>query len=72
LKCFSQPIRLTGDYKALTNRHYILAPAFEHPSTHGHYDQLKDDTNWQTHTLEGGHHLMIDNPDGVAQILQTV
>ena len=72
LKCFNQPIRLTGTYKAITNRHYILAPSFEHPSTHGTYNQLKEDTAWQSHTLEGGHHLMIDNPDGVVQILQTV
>jgi pimeloyl-ACP methyl ester carboxylesterase len=72
LKCFNQPIKLGGAYRTITNLHYILAPAFEHPSTHGHYDQFKDDPNWQTHTLEGGHHLMVDNPDGVVGILTDV
>jgi pimeloyl-ACP methyl ester carboxylesterase len=72
LKCFNQPIHLTGAYQRITNRHYVLAPAFEHPSTHGHYDQFKDDPTWQVHTLDGGHHLMVDNPDGVVKILTDI
>ena len=69
IKCFRQPIKLSGAFEAVTNLHYILAPAFEHPSTHGHYGQFKDDPKWQTHTLEGGHHLMVDNPEGLVEIL---
>ena len=66
---FRQPISLTGAHKTIANRHYILAPAFEHLSTHGYYNTFKNDPAWQTYTLEGGHHLMVDNPDGVVKIL---
>jgi pimeloyl-ACP methyl ester carboxylesterase len=69
MQSFRQHIVLSGAYKAVTNRHFILAPAFEHPSTHGYFAAFKDDPTWQIYTLEGGHHLMIDNPDGVVEIL---
>jgi len=69
MQSFRQKIALTGAFKTVTNRHFILAPSFEHPSTHGYYNAFKDDPTWQTYTLQGGHHLMVDNPDGVSEIL---
>ena len=72
IKCSSEKIVLSGAYQAITNRHYILAPAFEHPSTHGTYERLKDDPTWQVHSVEGGHHVMVDNPEALTKILLSV
>jgi pimeloyl-ACP methyl ester carboxylesterase len=72
IKCFSERIALSGAYRSIANRHYVLAPAFEHPSTHANYNQFKDDPTWQTHTVSGGHHVMVDNPAALAEILLSV
>jgi pimeloyl-ACP methyl ester carboxylesterase len=66
---FRSPVCRTAAWDSIGGKHFILAPAFEHPSTHGYYNELKGDPNWQTHELEGGHHLMVDNPDGVTGLL---
>ena len=66
---FRQPISLTGAHQDISNRTYIWASNFEHPSTRGNYERFKDDPAWKVVSLACGHHVMIDKPDELADIL---
>jgi pimeloyl-ACP methyl ester carboxylesterase len=67
--CFTEAITLTGAYRRVTRRTYVLADGFDHPSTKAHYTAFKDDPGWRTEVLHGGHDLMLDNPAAVAELL---
>ena len=36
------------------------------------YDRVKNNPAWQSHALACGHHVMLDEPDRVTEILQSV
>lgn len=69
VRSFKEPLSLTGAWRRVEERHYIRAPEFPHASLDRDLAASELDPAWQTHTLSGGHNLMIDNPDGVAEIL---
>ena len=66
---FQQPISLTGAHLKITRRNFIWASNFEHPSTRGNYERLKNDPAWNVVSLACGHHIMIDKPNELADIL---
>ena len=69
LHSFDEPIALTGAYEQVTNCSYVLADGFDHPGTKAAYAMVKDRPNWTASIMEGGHDLMIDNPDAVVALL---
>lgn len=68
---FQQPIDLTGAHLKISNRQFIWASNFEHPSTRGNYERLKNDPAWNVVSLACGHHVMIDMPDELADLLMS-
>ncbi|TCO58211.1 alpha/beta fold hydrolase [Actinocrispum wychmicini] len=66
-----QPIRLTGTLDRFARRDYVYAErwAGESPFTPT-LERLRDDPQWNVHTLDGGHNLMRDVPADVLKILQ--
>jgi hypothetical protein len=59
-------VNLSGRYLDVTRRVYVLAAGFDHPGTKAAYEAVKSKAGWQTEIMQGGHDLMIDNPDAVA------
>lgn len=72
VRSFKEPLNLGGAGQSVSKRVYIRAPAFPHATLERDFAACEGDPAWKTHALEGGHHLMIDNPDGVAEILLSV
>ena len=67
LLTLTEPVRLDGSEQAIANRTYILAthqPAFQR-----FYDQVKDDPAWTTKTIATGHVVMMEDPEGLANLL---
>jgi len=67
LLTLTEPVKLDGSEQQIANRTYILAtrrPAFQR-----FYDQVKDDAAWTTKTIDTGHVVMMEDPDGLARLL---
>ena len=67
LLTLTEPVRLDGSEQAIGKRTYVLAtrrPAFQR-----FYDQVKDDPAWTTKTIDTGHVVMMEDPEGLAKLL---
>ena len=67
LLTLTEPVKLDGSEQAIANRTYILAtrrPAFQR-----FYDQVKADSTWTTKTIDTGHVVMMEDPEGLATLL---
>ena len=67
LLTLTEPVRLDGSERAIANRTYILAT--RQPGFTRFYDQVKDDPAWKTRTIDTGHIVMMDDPEGLARML---
>ena len=69
-----QRIRLSGRYKEIPKKAYILAVGADGNSQAPHFQRYHQAATqhpeWDAYTLSGGHNLMLDDPDGVAAILR--
>ncbi len=69
--CFTEKIKLTGAHRQIAKRVYVHGTVLPRESPfRPFYDRVKSDPAWQSHTLACGHHVMLDEPDRVAEILQ--
>ncbi len=67
LLTLTEPVKLDGSEQAIGKRTYVLAtrrPAFQR-----FYDQVKDDPAWTTRTIDTGHVVMMEDPEGLAKLL---
>jgi hypothetical protein len=69
LASFTEPLALTGRHLRVPRRVYVLAAGFDHPGTKAAYEAVKSEDGWISEVMQGGHDLMIDNPDGVVEVL---
>ncbi len=67
LLTLTQPVRLDGSEKAVKRRTYILAT--RRPGFQRFYDQVKDDPAWTVKTIDTGHVVMMEDPEGLARLL---
>ena len=73
LGCFTEKIKLTGAHRQIAGRVYVHGTVLPRESPFKpFYDRVKVDPAWQSHALACGHHVMLDQPDRVAEILQSV
>ena len=62
--------RLIGSqHLAVSRRVYVLAAGFDHPGTKAAYESVKKSSGWTSEIMQGGHDLMIDNPEAVTKVL---
>ena len=68
-----QRIRLSGDLSRFRRRDYVYAEKWptESPLT-ATFEKVRKDPAWTTHSLDGAHNLMRDNPDDLLRILLDV
>jgi len=69
LACFTEPLNLSGGQLAVARHVYVLADGFDHPATKATYEQVKAQPGWECRIMQGGHDLMLDNPDAVTEVL---
>ena len=67
LLTLTEAVRLDGSEAKIANRTYILAT--KRPGFQRFYDQVKDDPAWKTHTIDTGHVVMMEDPQGLADLL---
>jgi len=72
LGAFTEKIKLTGAYKTIGKRIYVHGTELPRESPFKpFYERTKADPSWQVHALACGHHVMLDEPDRTADILQS-
>jgi pimeloyl-ACP methyl ester carboxylesterase len=69
LASFTEPLSLSGRHLTVPRRVYVLAAGFDHPGTKAAYESVEAEDGWTSEVMQGGHDLMIDNPDGVVEVL---
>jgi pimeloyl-ACP methyl ester carboxylesterase len=73
LGAFTEKIKLTGAHRSISKRVYVHATELPRESPFKpFYERVKSDPAWQAHTLACGHDVMLDQPDRVSEILQSV
>jgi pimeloyl-ACP methyl ester carboxylesterase len=73
LGCFTEKIKLTGAHKTIAKRAYVHGTVLPRESPFKpFYERIKNDPAWSAHTLACGHHVMLDGPDRVTAILESL
>ena len=69
LRCFEQPIKLTGAINQIKNVTYILAEGFVEGSPFPPFYKKAKTKGWKTFTMSCGHIPMLDQPEELTKIL---
>ncbi len=70
LGCFTEKIKLSGKWESIARRAYVHATVLPRESPFKRfYERTSKDPSWVTHSLACGHHVMLDEPDRVTEIL---
>jgi pimeloyl-ACP methyl ester carboxylesterase len=69
---FLEKIRLTGERDRIARKTYIRAVGYPNVSFDKAYARAKADPSWRTYEVNCGHHIMIDEPDRLTEILLEV
>jgi pimeloyl-ACP methyl ester carboxylesterase len=73
LGAFTEKIKLTGAHKTIGKRAYVHGTVLPRESPFKpFYERTKADPSWQVHALPCGHHVMLDEPDRVTEILASL
>jgi len=65
-----EPVKLTGAEKKIKNNTYILATKTQPAPFQRYYDKVKSDPRWRTVTMDCGHLVMADDPEGLLGVLR--
>ena len=63
----TEAVQLNGSEQSIENRTYILAT--KRPGFQRFYDQVKDDPSWKARTIDTGHVVMMEDPEGLVRML---
>ena len=73
LGAMTEKIKLTGAHEQVAKRVYVHATVLPRESPFKpFYERVKADPAWVAHTLACGHHVMLDEPERVTEILESV
>ena len=68
LATMSERIKLTGAYMSIPKKTYIFATGWN-TQLRGAYDRVRALTGWTAHEVAVGHHVMLDAPDKLMELL---
>jgi pimeloyl-ACP methyl ester carboxylesterase len=72
LGAFTEKIKLTGAHRRIARRIYVHGTVLPRESPFKpFYERVKADPAWQAHALACGHHVMLDEPARVTEILES-
>ena len=63
----TEAVQMDGSEQAIKNRTYILAT--KRPGFQRFYDAVKDDPAWKARTIDTGHVVMMEDPEGLVTML---
>lgn len=69
IKTFSQAVSLTGAWKTVPKKLYLLAKNHPNSNFNRFSENLSRQADWDVRTIASGHDIMIDNPNLLAKIL---
>jgi pimeloyl-ACP methyl ester carboxylesterase len=69
-RCFTQKLKVTGAYQSIPKKLYVRAPLFAQKAFDEALERCRADHAWQTATVTSGHDVMIDQPAGLATMLE--
>ncbi len=69
---FNEKIRLTGTRERVPSKVYIRAAKFRSNAFDGFLKEAQADAGWRTLTLDCGHEVMVDAPELLADVLESV
>jgi pimeloyl-ACP methyl ester carboxylesterase len=72
INTYRQKVAVTGAYKKIARKAYIRTLGFNNPLFQAHYETLKPQSDWKTFTIDSGHDAMIDKPEELAGMLETL
>jgi pimeloyl-ACP methyl ester carboxylesterase len=72
LGCFTERLKLTGAYRSVAEHLYVHGAVLPRESPfRPFYERAKAD-GWSTHALKCGHHVMLDEPEKTAELLESL
>jgi pimeloyl-ACP methyl ester carboxylesterase len=72
IKTFVQPVILSSARERVAKKSYVRAAGYANPGFDSALARAKSDRAWRTFELPCGHDVMVDMPDRLAAILQTL
>jgi pimeloyl-ACP methyl ester carboxylesterase len=64
-----EPVHFTGEEAKVKNRTYIYATRDAPTIFTQFHEKVKDDPQWRVHEIATGHIVMLDDPEGLTQLL---
>jgi hypothetical protein len=72
LGCFTEKIKLSGAYRSVQKHLYVHGTVLPRESPFKpFYERAKAD-GWSAHALACGHHVMLDEPEKTAELLESL
>lgn len=68
-RTMTQPIHLTGAWKTVPRKMYLLAELHPNSNFRRFSEPLSQDPEWDVRSIPSGHDVMVDKPDLLAEIL---
>jgi len=72
LGCFTEKLKLTGAYRSVTKRLYVHGTVLPRESPFRPFYERAQAAGWSAHALACGHHVMLDEPEKTAELLETL
>jgi len=72
IRCFIDPVTLTGARERIARRTYILASVYGGATFVPTHARLKNDPAWRTYEIPCGHDVMVDMPERLTEVLLEV
>src|ERR1044072_4020661 len=72
LGCFTEKLKLTGAYRAVKKHLYVHGTVLPRESPFRPFYERAKANGWSVHALACGHHVMLDEPEKTAALLESV
>jgi len=72
LGCFTEKLVLSGAYRSVSKHLYVYGTVLPRESPFGPFYDRAVAAGWSAHALACGHHVMLDEPERTAELLETL
>jgi pimeloyl-ACP methyl ester carboxylesterase len=72
LGCFTEKLKLSGAYRSVKKHLYVHGTVLPRESPFRPFYGRAVEAGWSAHALACGHHVMLDQPERTAELLETL
>jgi len=72
LGCFTEKLQLSGAYRSIAKHLYVHGTVLPRESPFRPFYERAKAAGWSAHALACGHHVMLDEPERTAELLETM